>query len=157
VDFQRWEGEGPVIVDCEEARGALGAAGVVVEGLSQRIIDIADANGTTPQAVAEVILTVARPATPEEIAAGLVGGQGMGSEHGGAAEGSTGRFAYPASGLGRLTLNEYAHEYGYDLDELLSILAGKNMEVDPDTPLREAATGLGIDPSGVIDALNSGG
>lgn len=163
VDFQRWEGEGAVIVDCEEAYVALGAAGMVAEEPTQRIIDIANANGTTPQAVAEVILSVARPATPEEIAAGLAGGQGKGlgqgagSEAGAGSEGSAGSFAQVSSGLGRLTLRQYAQEYGYDLEELLAILAKKGLEVDPDTRLREAATGLGMDPSGIIDALNSGG
>ena len=45
VDFQRWAGEGPVTVDCEEARAALSAAGVVVEGLTQRIIDALNSGG----------------------------------------------------------------------------------------------------------------
>ncbi len=145
VDFQRWEGEGTMIVNCEEAQVALGAAGMAVEGPTQRIIDIADANGTTPQAVAEIILSVARPATPEELAASP------------APEEPAGRFAHPPSGLGRLTLRGYAQEYGYDLGELLGLLAGRDMEVDPDASLRDAATGLGIDPSGIIEALNAGG
>jgi hypothetical protein len=78
VDFQRWEGEGPVIVDCEAAMAALEAAGLVVTGPEQRIIDIAEANRTTPQAVADIIVGVARPATPDEVAAGLAGNPGRG-------------------------------------------------------------------------------
>ncbi len=169
VDFQRWEGEGAVIVDCEEAQVALVGAGMVLEGPTQQLIDIAQANGTTPQAIADIVLSVARPATPEEVAAGSTGGQGRGAGQGtgsgagsgfGAGSGSdapAGPFAHPPSGLGRITLREYAQEFGYDLEELLAILAGKGLEIDPDDRLREAATGLGVDPSGIIDALNSGG
>jgi len=175
VDFQRWDGEEAVIVDCEEARVALVEAGMVVEGPTQQLIDIAQANGTTPQAVADIVLSVARPATPEEIAAGLTGGQGRGvgqgagyaagsgpaagpgSAAGSGSQGSAGSFARPPTGLGRITLREYAQENHYDLEELLAILVSKGLEVDPDTRLREAATGLGMDPLGIIDALNSGG
>lgn len=163
VDFQRWEGEGVVVVDCDEAQAALEAAGYEVEGHTQQIIDIAQANGTTPQALAEIIVSVARPATQEEIGAGLTGsrgggaGQGSGSHEEIDVEPSANRFPHPPSGLGRTTLREYAEEFGYDLDELTSILEGKGMAVDPDTRLREAAAEIGIDPSGVIEALNSGG
>jgi len=157
VDFQRWEGEGPVIVDCEEAQVALVEAGVVLEGPTQRLIDIAQANGMTPQAVADIVLSVARSATPQEMAAGFTGGQGRGAGQGAGSGAPAGSFAQPPSGLGRITLREYAQEFGYDLDVLLAILAGKGMKVDPDARLREAATGLGMDPSGIIDVLNSGG
>lgn len=67
------------------------------------------------------------------------------------------RFANPVSGLGRITLREYAEEMGHELDELLAILAGQGLEVDPDARLREVATQLGLEPSGVIEALNKGG
>jgi len=166
VDFQRWEGEGAVVVDCGEAQAALEAAGIGVEGQAQQILDIARANNTTPQAIAEIVVSVARPATPEEVTEGLAGvgdrgqGQGVGSgEYGGGVEGQDlgGRFQHPSSGLGRITLREYAEEYSYDLDEILSILAAKGLEVDPDTRLREAATEMEMDPSGIIDGLNQGG
>ncbi len=157
VDFQRWEGEGPVTVNCDEALIALRAAGMVVEDPAQRILEIAEANGTTPQAIAEIVVSVARPATVEEVAAGLAGGVGMGGDTGSGSADAAGRFAHPPSGLGRMTLAGYAGEYGYDLEELLSILAGKGMEIDPDAPLREEADRLGMVPSDIIDALNSGG
>lgn len=86
VDFHRWEEGGLVVVDCAEATVALEAAGVQVEGPSQRIIDMAQTNGTTPQALADIILSVARPPTPEELAAGLPGGErgsGQGQGRGG--------------------------------------------------------------------------
>ena len=158
VDFQRWEGEGPMVVDCDEAMEALAVAGIEVEGPSQRILEIAEANRTTPQAIADVVLSVARPATPEEAAAGLAGGSGAGGFGAGShEEGSAGAFAHPPSGLGRMTLESYASDYGYDLELLLGLLAGQGMEVDPGKNLREEADRLGITPSEIIDALNGGG
>jgi hypothetical protein len=83
VDFHRWEEGGMIIVDCGEAQAALEAAGMEVQGPTQRIIDMAKANGTTPQVLADVIVSVARPATPEEIAGGLAGrGRGRGGGRG---------------------------------------------------------------------------
>jgi len=83
VDFHRWEEGGVVVVDCADAQAALAAAGIQVEGPSQLIIDMARANSTTPQVLADIILSVARPATPEEISAGLGGGQSGGEGRGG--------------------------------------------------------------------------
>jgi len=162
VDFQRWEGDGPIIVDCDEAEAALVAAGMEVEGQTQRILEIAQANRTTPQVIAEIVVSVARPATPEEVAGVLVdgaGGFGMGAGdaagHGTAA--TTGPYFHPPSGLGRKTLEGYAEEYDYDLNLLLSLLAEKGMNVNPKATLREEADRLGITPSDIIDALNGGG
>jgi hypothetical protein len=183
VDFQRWEGEGVMFVDCEEAQMALVAAGLEVEGPSQSILDIAQANDVTPQVIADVVLSVARPATPEEIAAGLAGnrgrgmrqapgsGAGSGSEGGGIGTHDTGeaakeqaehqeseaRFPRPGSGLGRMTLREYARDYGFELDELVGILMRQGMEVDPDARFSVAAARLGIVPGDIISALNTGG
>jgi hypothetical protein len=168
VDFQRWEGEGPVIVDCEDAIEALLASGLAVEGPDQRIIDMADANETTPQAIADIIVAVARPATPEEVAAGLAGNPGRAGGRGGIgatadvsgeephAE-SVGRFAHPGSGMGRMTLREYADAQGHDLDEILAILDEAGIPADANARFRDLATAAGLDPAGIIDVLNRGG
>jgi hypothetical protein len=143
-DFERLESQRLVSIDCDEALQALRAKGLGVEGLEQRLVDIADANGTTPQAIAAVVMEVARPLTPQEAAAALVP----------AVEET--RFQRPYSGLGRLTLAEYASEYGYDLAEIRGILSEAGLEIDPDARLREEATRLGTDPEGIIDVLNGG-
>lgn len=143
-DFERLENRRLVAVDCEEAVARLRAEGFVVEGLDQRLLDIAVTNGTTPQAVAALLMTVARPLTPEEAAASLL------------PPARTERFKRPYSGLGRMTLREYAGEYGYDLDEIRGILGAEGVEVEPDVRLREEATRLGTDPEGLIDILNAG-
>ena len=146
-----------MMVDCQEAQAALAAAGIVVESPTQPILDMARINDVTPQAIADIILSVARSATPDEIAAGLTSGQGRGSHEEVGSEGSGGRFEHPSVGLGRMTLRGYADEYGYGLDEILTILGRSGVEIDPDAPIREIANEMGIEPSGVIEALNAGG
>lgn len=141
-DFERLESQRLVSIDCDEALQALRAEGLGVEGTSQRIVDIAEANGTTPQAVAAVVMQVARPLTPQEAAAAFL------------PEVEENRFQRPYSGLGRLTLKEYAAEYGYDLEEIREILSVAGLQVDPEVRLREEATRLGTDPEGIIDVLN---
>jgi hypothetical protein len=182
TDFQRWEGEGIMVVDCEAARVALEEAGITVTAMSQPVLDIARANGVTPLAVSEIVTSVARAATPEEIAAGLGGGRGGGGglrqgegaggeggaagpegaagshdDVGASAEGPAVRFPRPGSGMGRMTLRQYAKEFDFELEELLGILEGQDLEVDPDARFSEAAALLGLPPSGIVDALNAGG
>ena len=143
-DFERLESQRLVAIDCDEALQALRAEGLGVEGLSQRLVDIAVANGTTPQAIAAVVMKVARPLTPQEAAAALMP---VVEEV---------RFQRPYSGLGRMTLKEYAAEYGYDLEEIRGILWEAGLDVDPEGSLREEATRLGVDPEGIIAVLNGG-
>jgi hypothetical protein len=63
-------------------------------------------------------------------------------------------FQRPYSGLGRMTLREYAAEYGHDLDVIQGILRGAGLDPDPDARLREEAGRLGTDPEGILDVLN---
>ncbi len=51
-----------------------------VEVLSQRLLEIAEANGTTPQALAQIIVSVARPMAPDEMAARQPGGGAAGAK-----------------------------------------------------------------------------
>jgi len=141
-DFERLENQRQVTIDCAEAVAALREAGVEVEDESQQLLDIARANSTTPQALAEIIVSVARPREP-----------GLAST--GPRE-QAGRFAMPYSGLGRLTLREYAERYEADLEEALSILSEMGFQVDPDRRLREEADRLGTNPQGIIRLLNQG-
>jgi len=139
-DYERLERQRLVSIDCAEALAALRAAGLDVEDESQRLIDIANANSTTPQALAEVIVAIATPRT-------AAGDDGMAVEN-------QGPFTMPYSGLGRLTLREYAEKYGADLDLALSILRGRGMDVDPDKALRSEADRFDTDPAGIIRVLN---
>ena len=60
--------EAALSVDCEDALHALRNAGIAVEDISQPLDDIAAANSTTPRAIADVVLSVARrEAEPIEV------------------------------------------------------------------------------------------
>jgi len=141
-DFERLEYQRLVTIDCVEALAALRDAGIEVEDESQQLLDIARANSTTPQAVAEIVLSVARPRDPEIDETDL--------------REQPGPFVVPYSGLGRITLREYAEKYGADLEEALSIPRGLGIQLDPDKNLRDEAERLGTDPEGIILWLNEG-
>jgi hypothetical protein len=141
-DFERLEHERLVTIDCAEAMAALRDAGIEVEDESQQLIDIAHANSTTPQALAQIVLSVAKPrsAGTEQVPTGE----------------PTGPFAKPYSGLGRLSLRQYAERYEADLELALSILRERGVDIDPDARLRDEATRFGTDPEGIIAWLNEG-
>jgi hypothetical protein len=141
-DFERLEHQRPVTIDCTEAVVALRSAGIEVEDESQQLLDIARANATTPQALAEIVLSVARPRDPES--------DGTGQHE------ALGPFVVPYSGLGRLTLREYVERYGADLEMALSILRDRGIQFDPDARLRDEAERLGTDPEGIVLWLNEG-
>jgi hypothetical protein len=144
-DFERLENRRSVVIDCDAALEALRSRGLAVEGLDQRMIEIAQANGTTPQALAAIIIQVAEP-----VAEGAGGSADL-------AEIPQGRFVQPYSGLGRITLRGYAEEYGYELQELLQILSRADLAVDPDVRLRDEAARLDMAPEDIISALNQTG
>lgn len=138
-DYVRIEEQRQVIIDCDLAVGALREAGIQVEDQSQTLLDIARANGTTPQVMAEIVVGVATEGRRE------VGVE----EH-------AGPYAMPYSGLGRMTMREYAERYETDLETILTILRESGVELDADARLREEATRLGKDPEGIITLLNEG-
>ncbi len=138
-DFERLENGSPVVIDCEQALAALQAEGIRVASLTERLVDIAQVNGTTPQALGAIVMSTATPVEPGEVAPGVD---------------AAGFYHRPYSGLGRMTMREYAEEYGYDLETILSTLRGEGLELDPDARLREEATRLGSDPEGLLDLLN---
>lgn len=143
-DFERLENRRMILIDCRKALKHLQAGGLEVEGLDQTILEIAVANGLTPQDVSDLVMEVAEPTTPEAWAAALFPSEGEGE------------YRRPYSGLGRMTLASYAREYGYDLDRILEILGNAGYQVDPGSPLREVAGAMGTTPEGVLDILNEG-
>jgi hypothetical protein len=126
VDWERLEHQRTVRLTVDEGVAALRTAGLSVEGKDQRLVDIAQANATTPQALMEILREAAVPVAPGEEAAAP-------SHDGG------GPFPLPASGLGRMTLAGYSPE---------------GVTVDPHRKLREVADDIGTDPAGVIEMLN---
>jgi len=147
-DLERSDNQRLIALDCDAAVQALRDQGLAVESTEQRIVDIAEANGTTPQAVSTIVMGVAQPMTPEEAAARIQAA---------AATGTEARFKRPSSRLGQLTLASYAEQYGYDLAEIRSILAAAGYELDPEARLRDEASRLGTDPEGIFEVLNGTG
>jgi hypothetical protein len=143
-DYERVETGRLVTVDCDRALSRLRAEGFTVEGLDQRLLDVAETNGTTPQALAAVIMGVAVARAGEETEGQRV------------PPAPEVRFRRPYTGLGRMTLAGYAAEFGYDVKELQEILADAGIQLDPQARLREEASRLGTDPEGIIDLLNTG-
>jgi hypothetical protein len=60
-DVEWYTSRRSISIDCDEAVSALRRAGITVEDASQPLDDIAAANGTTPRALAAVVVSVARP------------------------------------------------------------------------------------------------
>jgi hypothetical protein len=119
---------------------ALREAGIKVENVSQQLIDISEENSTTPKALSEIILTVAKPVQQEP-------GEPSVQEQ-------SGPFVLPYSGLGRMTLRQYAEKYNADLEKAISILRENEVDIDPDKKLREESSRFGTDPEGIIILLN---
>jgi hypothetical protein len=137
--FELVENQRRVTIDLEDALSELRSAGITVEDGDSVMLDIAQANGTTPQALMDVILRAAKPVES------------------GSAESEQPEvvnFPKPFSGLGKMTFRDYAARYEVDLEELLSILEAKGSVVNPDKTFKQEATRLGTDPEGLIDLLN---
>jgi len=120
---------------------ALRGAGVEVENDRERLIDVARANDTTPQALMEIIRQAERPATGDE-------------QSSAPPSASDSPFPTPMSGLGRMTLRTYCERYEVDLDRAMALLA-EGGAVDPDRRLREVASDRGTDPGGLLELLNA--
>ncbi len=80
-------------------------------GTGERLVDIAEANGTTPKAIAALVRSVAREVTPQEAAARLQ------------PDPSPARFPRPYS-----TLCDEATRLGLDPEGLIDILSGTSGE-----------------------------
>jgi hypothetical protein len=139
-DFERLENQRLVTIEPDDAVIALRNAGIDVMTVSERLIDIAERNSTTPKALTEIILTAAKPISQKS-------GEDPPSAQ-------SGPFVLPYSGLGRMTLRQYAEKYEADLERMLSILRKNGMDIDPDKKLREESGRFGTDPEGIIIIIN---
>jgi hypothetical protein len=141
--YEAVENQRLVTINEDDALSELRSAGIEVEGKDSVLLDIAEANGTTPQALMDIML---RAAKPLDSAAGSSSAQTQAFEEG--------EFPMPFSGLGKMTLRSYAEKYEAELQRVLSILEEKGMAMDPDKRIKEEADRLGTDPEGIIDLLN---
>jgi hypothetical protein len=116
-------------LDLEKSLALLDEAGVAVTGGRQPIVDIARANGMTPQKVYEII----RPAS-------------------GAAAGASLPDA-PPPGFGRKTLAEVCAEFNLDLPGLIRALAARDLSAAPNQSIREIAEENRMSPMALFEAL----
>jgi len=132
VDWERLENQRSVSFDIEEVLAALRAAGYEVADEKDKLIDIARVNGTTPQALMSLVVASFQVTRIDD---------------------STDSLGYPrpVSGLGRMSLRDYAGKYGVDLDSLLRVLAEKGIAIDPDQMLRNEAERWDTDPEGLLE------
>ncbi len=60
-DVERFSTRRQISIDCDKVLAALRQAGITVEDTSQPLDDIAAANATTPKALADLVMSIARP------------------------------------------------------------------------------------------------
>jgi len=136
-DYVRLETNKSVSIDPDAAVAELRKAGYAVDDANEKLIDIARENSTTPQALSDVILRAARAAEDSR------------------ENEPTDPFPTPASGLGRMTLEEYAARYDLDLESMIRTLKAGGRDIDPKQKLKDETARLGTDPHALIEYLNS--
>lgn len=141
VDWERVENQRHVEISVADAIEELRDAGFAVESERQKIIDIAQQRGTTPQEVMAVILRAARPLDTA-------------ADPGDPAAEPPPTFPMPMSGLGRMTFQEYCQRYEIDMEAALSLLRKGGQTIDVELRIKDEAERLGTDPAGLIDKLN---
>ena len=119
---------GKVKVDLEESLAKLKAAGVVIDSPAQTIMEIATANGISPQQVYEIIKP---PVT-----------------------GSTNIMPEDApGGTGSRTLSQLCKMYQLDVDAIISGLQEKQISAEAGHTLKEIAVANSLDPHAVYAAI----
>jgi hypothetical protein len=136
-DYLRMETNERITIDPNDAVEELRKEGYVVTDADQKLIEIARSNSTTPQVLSDVIVRAARPVEGTPVVQ------------------PNEPFPTPASGLGRMTLEEYAAKYRLNLESMVETLKAGGMEIDPNTKLKDEAARLGTDPHALIEFLNA--
>ena len=116
-------------MDLDKALALLRQASITVQGPDQTILEIAQANQTTPKAIFDIMKKAIRP------------------------EQSVGLPDAPPPGFGRQTLEEICLQYGINPKMLLQRLASKKIRVTPEMTLKEAAAINNLDPHALYEIL----
>ena len=123
-----------VRLDPELAKANLAEAGITVSDPDVVILDLARANGLSPQALYEIMLG------PED-------------------QRPSGALAIPTSmpsGSGRLTLAKFCEQYNRDLAEAVGILEKAGLTIDPALSLKDIAADNHVEPLDLLDTLRQG-
>jgi hypothetical protein len=132
-NWARWEGRTLRTSDPEAAAAILREAGYHEATPDRTVLEIAHAAGRSPQQLLEALL---EPAATSAAA-------------------PTEAFPHPASGLGRLTLTQYAERSTLDVATLQELGARRGWSLDPDTRFKDLAEGLGLNPGALLDSLEA--
>lgn len=115
---------------------ALQESGLQAASLDQTLLEIAQDNGRTPQAVYQVLEKELAPETASTLAGGLPDS--------------------PPPGFGQLTLETVAQTYGISLEGMVAALAKEGVEAAPDKSLKSIATNAGKNPYDLYEILKAG-
>jgi len=116
-------------MDLNKALELLRQASITVQGPDQTILQIAQANHTTPKAIFDIMKKAIRP------------------------QQSVGLPDAPPPGFGRLTLTEICQQYKLNPEMLLQRLASKKIRVTPEMTMKEAAAVNNLDPHAFYEIL----
>jgi len=116
-------------MDLNKALELLRQASINVQGPDQTILQIAQANHTTPKAIFDIMKKAIKP------------------------QQSVGLPDAPPPGLGRLTLAEICRKYKLDQQKLIQRLARNSITVTPEMTMKEAAAANSLDPHALYEIL----
>jgi len=116
-------------MDLNRALVLLRQASVNVQGPDQTILQIAQANHTTPKAIFEIMKKAIR------------------------SQQKVGLPDTPPPGLGRLTLTEICRKYKINPEMLIQELASKKFRATPEMTMKEAAAANNLDPHAFYEIL----
>ncbi len=123
-----------VALDTNRAKENMKAAGIVVDDPTTAVIDIARANGVSPQQLYEIMLGPedSRPSGPTPIPESM------------------------PMGSGRLSLSEFCGQYNRDVDEAVGILQAAGWQIDPAMSLKDIAEANDAEALDLLDILRMG-
>lgn len=120
-------------MDLEQMKTQLLKANISFSGEEQTLLEIAQANSTTPKAVYDHMKQPEPQLEP----------------------GETLPFpAEPFPGLGRKVLSELCREYGLDQQVILAALAAKGVQADPQQSLKQIAAANDSDPHALFEIIH---
>lgn len=123
-----------VNLDSDVAKDNLKAAGILVENPELPLVEIARANGISPQKLYKVMLGPEgnRPTGPKPIPESM------------------------PRGSGRMTLKAFCQQYNRDLDEAVLILNAAGLNIDPEKTLKDLALDNDVEALDLLDHLRVG-
>jgi hypothetical protein len=125
-------------MDIGEVLEKLKSNGVIVEGQTQTLGEIAISNGSSPSQIYSILSPP--PLEGQGLGAGRGSGKGIGS----------------GQGYGRMTINDLASDLNMDADDIISILKVNNIKAGKNETVREIADKYKLHPSEITQMIRDG-